>query len=85
MKTKKYKTRILSVALSGCEIQRTQAKDICEQDPEANIWAQKGWEYGVERTSPRSSPHIVRVIKSRRLRWAVHVAEWKKVGVLSKF
>ena len=27
------------------------------------------------------SPNIVRVIKSRRLRWA----EWRKVGVLSKF
>ena len=26
------------------------------------------------------SPNIVRVIKSRRLRWA----EWRKVGVLSK-
>ena len=31
------------------------------------------------------SPNIDRVIKSRRLRWAGHVADWKKVGVLSKF
>ena len=30
------------------------------------------------------SPNIVRVIKSRRLRWAGH-GEWRKVGVLSKF
>ena len=30
------------------------------------------------------SPNIVRVIKSRRLRWTGHVA-WRKVGVLSKF
>jgi hypothetical protein len=29
------------------------------------------------------SPNIVRVIKSRRLRWAG--PEWRKVGVLSKF
>ena len=31
------------------------------------------------------SLNIVRVIKSRRLRWAGHVAEWKEVGVLLKF
>ena len=31
------------------------------------------------------SPNIVRVIKSRRLRWARHVARMEKVGVLSKF
>ena len=31
------------------------------------------------------SPNIVRVIKSRRLRWAGHVARMEKVGVLSKF
>jgi len=30
------------------------------------------------------SPNIVRVIKSRRLRWAVMKPECKKVGVLSK-
>ena len=28
---------------------------------------------------------IIRVIKPRILRWAVHVAEWKKIGMLSKF
>ena len=31
------------------------------------------------------SPNIVRVIKSRRLRWADQVAEWKKAGVFYKF
>ena len=31
------------------------------------------------------SYNIVRVIKSRRLRWAGRVSEWKKVGVLSNF
>ena len=30
------------------------------------------------------SPNIVRVIKSRRLRWAGYVARRRKVGVLSK-
>jgi hypothetical protein len=29
--------------------------------------------------------NIVRMIKSRRLRWTVHVAEWKKVGVFQNF
>ena len=29
-------------------------------------------------------PNIVRVIKSRRLRWAGHVAKIEKAGVLSK-
>ena len=27
-----------------------QAKGIWKQDPEANIWAQEGWEWGVEKT-----------------------------------
>ena len=26
-----------------------QAKGIWKQDPEANIWAQEGWEWGVEK------------------------------------
>ena len=26
-----------------------QTKDIWEQDPEAEIWAQDGWEWGVEK------------------------------------
>ena len=30
-------------------------------------------------------PNIVRVIRSRRLRWAGHVARIEKLGVLSKF
>ena len=31
------------------------------------------------------SPNIVRVIKSRKLRWAGHVARWRKAGMFSKF
>ena len=31
------------------------------------------------------SPNIVRVNKSRRLRWARHEPEWRKVGVILKF
>ena len=38
-----------------------------------------------EHDSLYRSHNIVRLIKSRRLRWAGHVPEWKTVGVLSKF
>ena len=31
------------------------------------------------------SPNIVRMIKSRRLRWAGHIARMEEIGVLSKF
>ena len=61
-----------------------QAKGIRKQDPEANIWAQEGWEWGRRRVHNEElhnfylSPNIVRVIKSRRLRWAGHVA-WMEV------
>ena len=44
----------------------------------ANIWAQ---EWGVENEELHSlyrSPNIVRVIKSRRLRWAGHVARMEE-------
>ena len=60
------------------------AKGIWKQDPEANIWAQAGWEWGVEKTpqwkfhSWFHLPNTVRVIKSRRLRWAGHVARIKE-------
>ena len=54
--------------------ERTQAKGIWKQDPEANIWAQ---EWGVEK-SPQWGTNIVRMIKSRRLRWAGHVARMEE-------
>ena len=37
-----------------------------------------------ERQSLYRSPNIARVIKSRKLKWAGHVARIGKVGVLSK-
>ena len=30
-----------------------QAKDIWKQDPEANIWAQEGWEFEMEKAPQR--------------------------------
>jgi hypothetical protein len=35
--------------------------------------------YNLERDYPYSSPNIVRVIKSRRLRWAGHVAHMGEI------
>ena len=57
---------------------------IWKQDPEANIWAQKGCELGVEKAYSEElhilyrSPNIVKVIKCRRLRWADHVARMEE-------
>jgi hypothetical protein len=55
LKIKIYKTIILPVVLYGCETWsltlkgRMQAKGIWKRDSEANIWAQEGWELGVEK------------------------------------
>jgi hypothetical protein len=49
------------------------------QDPEANIWAQEGCKWVVEKLhneelhSLYRSYNVVRVINSRRLRWTGHV------------
>ena len=54
-----------------------QAKGIWKLDSEANIWAQEGERrrlHNEELHSLYRSPNIVRVIKSRKLRWAGHVA-----------
>ena len=61
-----------------------QAKGIWKQNPEVNIWTQEGWEWGMEKTAQWGtysfyrSPNIVRVIKSRKLRWAGHVARMEE-------
>ena len=60
------------------------AKVIWNQDPEANILAQEGWEWGLKKAPQWGtsclyrSPNIVRVIISRRLRWAEHVARMEE-------
>ena len=63
-----------------------QAKGIRKQDPEASIWAKRDenreWSklHNEELHSLYRSPDIVSVIKSRRLRWAGHVARVEAVG-----
>ena len=50
------------------------------------MWAQDGWEWGAEKASQwklhsfYSSPYVVRVIKSRLLTWAYHVARMEEGG-----
>ena len=57
------------------------AKGIWKQDPEVNILARERYEWGVEKApqwgtsySMYHSSNIIKVNKSRRLRWAGHVA-----------
>ena len=58
-------------------------KSFLSQDPEANIWAQEGCEWrrfhNEELHSLHRSLNIVRAIKSRRLRWASHVARMEEL------
>ena len=60
-------------------------------DPEVNIWAQEGenWEWrrlhNEELHSLYRSPNIVRVIKSRRLRWVGNIGKMEEGRMLSTF
>ena len=61
-----------------------QVKGICKRDPEANVWA-NGKENGEWRRLHIEQLHsllpfsnLVRVIKSRRSRWADHVAKMEE-------
>ena len=61
-----------------------QAQGIGKQDSEENIWVQRDenedWRrlYNEERHSLYRSPNRVKVIKSRRLKWADHVARMEQ-------
>ena len=60
-----------------------QDKGNWKQDPEVSIYAKRGengkwrWLHNEELHSFYLSPNIVRAIKSRKLRWASHVARIK--------
>ena len=69
----------------------TQAKGIGKQDPEANNRPKRdeNWRWrrlhNEELHSLYRFPNIVRVIKSRRLRWAGHVARMEEDRSAFKF
>jgi hypothetical protein len=80
-----YKTVILPVVLYGCETCSLTLKEkhrlrISENSVLRRIFGPKGEENGSWRKLYNDelhslySPNIVRVIKSRRMRWAGHVA-----------
>jgi hypothetical protein len=80
-----YKTVILSVLLYGCEtwslILREEHRLMVFENRVLRIFGPKreedrSWRklHNDELHSLYSSPHIVRMIKSRRMRWAGHVA-----------
>ena len=97
LKIKIHKTIILPVVLHGCETWSLTLREECRLRVFENrilrrIFGPKRDENGEWRGLHNEGlhslyrlPNIVMVIKSRRLRWAGHVAEWRKVGVLSKF
>jgi hypothetical protein len=86
LKTKIYKTVILPVVLYGCETWSLTLREehrlrVCENRVLRRIFGPKREEDGSWRKlhndefhSLYSSPNIIRVIKSRRIRWAGHVA-----------
>ena len=86
MKIKIYKTIILPVVLYGCEAWSLPLREECRLRVFGNrimrrIFGSKKdnngeWRrlHNEELHSLYRSPNIVRVIKSRRLRWAGHVA-----------
>jgi len=95
LKIKIYRTIILPVVLYGCETWLLTLREECrlralenrvlrrifghKRDEEKKEWRKP---HNEELNYPYSSPNIVRVIKSRRMRWAGHVArmgEWTGV------
>jgi hypothetical protein len=59
----------------------TQTDGVWEQGAEKDIWTEEGWDeesggklHNEELRDLYSSPCIIRIIKSRRMRWAGHIA-----------
>ena len=93
LKIKIYKTIILPVALYGCEtwsltLREERRLKMFENRVLMRIFGPKRDEvtgkwrklHNEELNDLQSSPHIVRVIKSRKMRWAGHVARTGKRG-----
>jgi hypothetical protein len=86
-----YKSIILPVILYGCEIWSVTLREehtlrVFENKVLRRILGPKrdevtgGWRklHNEELRDLYSSPSIIRIIKSRKMRWAGHVAEWGK-------
>ena len=90
LKIEIYKTIILPVLIYGCETWSLPLREehrlrIFENrilgrivDPKRDENGKRRWLHNMELHSLYRSPHIVRVIKSRRLRWAGHVARMEE-------
>jgi hypothetical protein len=97
LKIKIYKTVILSVVLYGCEtwsltLREEQRLRISENRVLRRIFGPKREEDGSWRKLHNdeihnlySSPNIVRMIKSWRMRWAGHVARMGRGEVFARF
>jgi hypothetical protein len=97
LKIKIYKTVILPVVLYGCEnwsltLREEHRLKVSENRVLRRIFGPKREEDGSWRKlhndelhSLYSSPSIVRVIKSRRMTWAVHVACMGREEVFTAF
>ena len=97
LKIKIYKTIILPVVLYGCETWSLTLREECSLrafetkimrrifGPKRDVNGEWRRHHNEELHSLYRSPNIVRVIKSRRLRWAGHVARMEEGRVLSKF
>ena len=90
LKIKIYKTIILPIVLYGCEAWTLTLREKCRLRVSENrilrqIFGPKRYEIGEWRRlhneelhSLYRSPNMVMVVKSRRLRWAVHVARMEE-------
>jgi hypothetical protein len=80
IKMKIYKTVILPVVLYECEAWSLTLREegVWEQGAEQSMWTQEGYKviegwiklHKEELHNLYSSPNIIRIIKSRRMRWA---------------
>src|SRR5215469_14164870 len=98
LKIKIYRTIILPVVLYGCETWSLTKKEERRLSVFENrvLWRVFGpkrdevtgeWRklHNEELRDLHSLPNIVRVVKSRRMRWAGHVAVWGRVEVCTGF